>query len=158
MEDMGPVTYFVRVCLIQNRPNRSIALLQDTYINKIVKKYDIVNCREALTLIESGALNLIVSNPGQATKTEITQYQSKVGSVTYLATQTCTDITFLCSVLSRFLCNPLQVYIKAVDRVIRYLKGTRYLAIVYRGSALKQDVDKGILHRYSDSDFAGDIK
>ena len=86
MEDMGPVTYFVRVCLIQNRPNRSIALLQDTYINKIVKKYDIVNCKEALTLIESGALNLIVSNPGQATKTEITQYQSKVGSVTYPAT------------------------------------------------------------------------
>ena len=158
MEDMGPATYFVGVRLIRNRPNRSIALLQDTYINKIVKKYDMVNCREAPTPMESGALNLMVSNPGQATKTEITQYQSKVGSVTYPATQTRADIAFPCSVLSRFLCNPSQVYMKAVDRVIGYLKGTRYLAIVYGGSALKQDVDKGILHRYSDSDFVGDIE
>jgi hypothetical protein len=107
MEDIVPVTYFVGVRLIRNRLNRLIALLQDIYINKIVKKYDIVNCREALTLIESGALNLIVTNTGQATKTKITKYQSKVGSVTYPATQTCPDIVFLCSVLSRFLYNPL---------------------------------------------------
>jgi hypothetical protein len=108
--------------------------------------------------IESGVLNLMIVNPGQATKTKITKYQLKVNSVTYPASQTCLDIVFLCLVLSRFLCNLLNVYIKTVDQVIGYLKGTRYLAIIYRGSALKQDVDKGILYKYSDSDFTGDIK
>ena len=41
MDDIGPVTYFVGVRIIRNRANRSIALIQDAYITKILKKYGI---------------------------------------------------------------------------------------------------------------------
>ena len=43
-----------------------------------------MNCKGVATLIEAGALNLIVSNPGQATKQEVEAYQSIMGSLTYL--------------------------------------------------------------------------
>jgi hypothetical protein len=93
--------------------------------------------KETPTPIESGTLNLMITNPRQAIKTKITEYQLKVSSVTYPASQTHLDIVFLYLVLSRFLYNPSNIYIKAVDQVIGYLKGTRYLAIVYSRSTLK---------------------
>jgi hypothetical protein len=46
----------------------------------------------------------------------------------------------------------------SAGRVLRYIAGTKTLAIVYGGNAIKDDVDNGELHGYSDSDFAGDIE
>ena len=68
------------------------------------------NCKSIVILIEARALNLIVSNPRQATKQEVKAYQSIIGSLTYLATQTRTDIAFIYLVLSQFLINPSKDY------------------------------------------------
>jgi len=56
-------------------------------------------------------------------------------------------------VLSRFLINPSQQHIKAARRVLQYLQGTIYLAIVFGGG---NPGDKSMtLRGYSDADFAG---
>jgi hypothetical protein len=157
MDDLGPVNYFLGVRIVRNRANRSIALIQDAYISKVLKKYGMENCKPAATPMETGALNAMVANTGQATKTEILEYQSRIGSLTYLATQTRPDIAFACSVLSRFLVNPSKDHMNSAGRVLRYIAGTKTLAIVYGGTAI-QDPDNGELHGYSDSDFAGDIE
>ena len=77
--------------------------------------------------------------------------------MTYLAIQTYTDIAFTYSVLSRFLVNPSRDHLNTVDRLLRYIQGSKYLAVVLGGN-LDSDPDKGALHSYSDSDFAGDIE
>ena len=115
------------------------------------------NCKSASTPMDLGALNLMISNPNQATKQEIEEYQSKMGSLTYLATQTRTDIAFTCLVLSCFLVNPSRDHLNAADRLLRYVQGSKYLAVVLGGN-LDSDPDKGALHGYSDSDFAGDVE
>jgi hypothetical protein len=158
MDDLGPVNYFLGVRIIRNRQNRSIALIQDAYISKILKKYGVQNCKPVVTPMEVGTLNTMVTNPGEATKAEILDYQSKIGSLIYLATHTRPDIAFACSVLSRFLVNPSKDHIDCAGRVLRYIAGTKNLAVVYGGPAIKDDPDKGVLHGYSDSDFAGDVE
>ena len=74
MDDLGLVNYFLGVRIVRNRANRSIALIQDAYISKVLKKYSIENCKLAATPMETSALNTIVANTGQATKVEILEY------------------------------------------------------------------------------------
>jgi hypothetical protein len=74
IDDLGLVNYFLGVQIVRNYANRSITLIQDVYISKVLKKYSIENCKPAATLIETSALNAMVANIGQATKVEILEY------------------------------------------------------------------------------------
>lgn len=67
----------------------------------------------------------------------------------YCQTQTRPDIAYGVSLLSRFSSNPRQEHINAAKRLLRYLRGTIDLGIVYHGPA---DVEG-----YTDSDWAGDV-
>ena len=51
-------------------------------------------------------------------------YLQAVGSLLYLATATCSDISYTISVLAHFSKNPGLQYWKAVKHLFRYLKGT----------------------------------
>jgi hypothetical protein len=105
------------------------------------------------TPMEAGAMVHMVPYTGEATKQDIHLYQSIIGSEMYCATQTRPDIMFALSVLSRFLTNPSPQHIAAAKRVLRYLKGTTYLGVVYGGGDPgKEDM---ILMGYSDADYAG---
>ena len=157
IDDLGTVSYFLGVQIIRDCTIRSITLIQDTYISKVLYKYSIQNYKSTLIPIDPGTLNLMISNPNQATKQEIEEYQSKMGSMTYLAIQICTDIAFIYSVLSRFLVNLLRDYLNTADQLLRYIQGSKYLVVVLGGN-LDSDPDKGALYSYSDSDFTGDIE
>jgi len=154
MQDMGAATYFLGVRIVRNRAERSITLIQDAYIEKILTKYGMQDAKPTSTPMQLGALNLMVINPNQATKGDIEEYQSKMGSITYLAIQTRSDIAFECSVLSGFLTNPSQNHMNAANWLLRYIKGTQELGVQYGGKALANNT--GTLHGYSASDFAGD--
>ncbi|TQS35587.1 hypothetical protein Golomagni_03988 [Golovinomyces magnicellulatus] len=54
-----------------------------------------------------------------------------MGSINYLSCQTRMDISFACGALMRYLHNPSQAHIKGGKRILRYLAGTRYLAIKF---------------------------
>ena len=41
MQDLGPVTYFLGVRIVRNRAERSIQLIQDVYIRKVLKRFNI---------------------------------------------------------------------------------------------------------------------
>jgi len=92
---------------------------------------------------------------GTVSKKDIEEYGSIIGSLNYLVYQTRYDIAYTVSVLSRFLTNPSPVYIKIAKRVFQYLKGIKYLSIVYGGNIDDNEVMK--LYSYFDSDFAGNL-
>jgi hypothetical protein len=79
-------------------------------------------------------------------------YQSMISCINYLATQTRPDVTYAASVLSHFLVNPSPVYIKAVKRVLQYLKGTVDFSIIY-SSAEPPALN---LRLFSNTDYTGD--
>ena len=68
-----------------------------------------------------------------------------------------TDIAFIYSVLSCFLVNPLRDYLNTADRLLQYIQGSKYLAVVLRGN-LDSNLDKGALYSYLDLDFISNIK
>jgi hypothetical protein len=163
MNDLGPVTYFLGVRIIRDRKNRTIQLIQDAYIRKIIGRYKLEDSKPTSTPMQQGIQ--LAPNTEQASKADIEEYQSKMGSITYLAIQTRTDIAFACSVLSRFLTNPSKDHLNAADHLLRYIKGSADLCIQYGGPSQSKNLElrgyynkSGNLHGYSDSDFAGDIE
>ena len=61
------------------------------------------------------------------------------------------DITYAVSNVAKFCANPAKEHWIAVERIMRYLVGTMYLALLYRKNELKSCVG------FSDADWAGDL-
>lgn len=78
------------------------------------------------------------------------QYQSAVGSLLYLSVQTRPDITYAVNSAANYLAKLTIQRWKTVNRLMRYLKGTRNLGILYRNDGSTEFVG------YSDADWAGD--
>ena len=76
------------------------------------------------------------------------QYQSAVGSLMYLAVSTRPDISYSVGSLTRFNSKPTKEHWTALKRVLRYLKGTMDLGILYS----KAESDSCI--GYTDADWA----
>jgi hypothetical protein len=51
--------------------------------------------------------------------------------------------------------NPFLAYIKVIKRVLQYLKGTKYLNIVYGSDVNNDELMK--LHGFFDFDFVNDL-
>jgi hypothetical protein len=61
------------------------------------------------------------------------RYPQIVGSLMYLASATRPDISFVVNKLSRYMSNPGDDHWHALERVLRYLKGTTNYVIHYSG-------------------------
>uniref|UniRef100_A0A453R8Z6 Uncharacterized protein n=1 Tax=Aegilops tauschii subsp. strangulata TaxID=200361 RepID=A0A453R8Z6_AEGTS len=77
------------------------------------------------------------------------KYSHIIGSLMYLASGTRPDISFAVSKLSWFVSKPGDVHRKALERVMRYLKGTASYGIHYTGYPK-------VLEGYSDSNWISD--
>ncbi|XP_059289347.1 secreted RxLR effector protein 161-like [Lycium ferocissimum] len=95
-----------------------------------------VDIATKLTLDESG------------TSVEQKLYKGMIGSLLYL-TVSRPDIAFSVGLCARFQSNPKESHLKAIKRILRYLKGTSELGLWYpRGSNFN-------LVGYTDADYAG---
>ncbi|KAL0298882.1 UNVERIFIED_CONTAM: Retrovirus-related Pol polyprotein from transposon TNT 1-94 [Sesamum radiatum] len=76
-------------------------------------------------------------------------YASAVGSLMYAMMCTRPDLCVAVGIVSRYHRNPGPEHWIAVKRILRYLKGTSYMALCYHGGSLK-------LVGYSDADGSAD--
>ena len=77
-------------------------------------------------------------------------YLSAVGTLQYLATTTCPDISFTVGVLARFNSNPGMQHWKAVQHLFQYLKGSLDYKLVYGPTDSPQ-----LFTTYTDADHGG---
>ncbi|KAJ0789962.1 putative RNA-directed DNA polymerase [Helianthus annuus] len=77
-----------------------------------------------------------------------TQYRAMIGSLMYL-TASRPDIMFAVCLCARYQANPKESHMKAVKRILRYLKGKPKLGLWYPA-----DSDLTFV-AYTDSDFGG---
>jgi len=137
LRNMGTGDWFLGIRIVRNRSKKTIALVHDTYIEKIAKKFNQDSWKTPATPLP---LEELTPNNGRASKAEVKSFQEKIGSILYCAVMIRADVAFACSRLSQFLTNPSNQHHDAADRVIRYLYGTRFLAIVYGTSEEIQEL------------------
>ena len=120
-------------------------MTQQKYILDLLEEVKQTNCHITETPIEvNHKLALSENDP----KIEAGSYQDLIGKLLYLS-HTRPDICYAVNVLIQFMHSPRNSHFQAVNRVLRYLKGTLGLVITFKRTS------KIDLILYTDSDFAG---
>ncbi|GJY52050.1 putative ribonuclease H-like domain-containing protein [Tanacetum coccineum] len=143
MSSMGELTFFLGLQVKQKK--QGIFISQEKYVAEILKKFDLVHVKAAITPMET---KLPLTKDEEAFDVDVHLYRSMIGSLMYL-TASRPDIMYAVCVCSRFQVTPKTSHLNAVKRIFKYLKGKPNLGLWYpRDSPLN-------LEAFSDSDYGG---
>ncbi|CAL3964919.1 unnamed protein product [Diplocarpon coronariae] len=149
LKDLGPIKDYLSINIKYNQEKGYIKLYQEAYITKLLTRFDILASKPKNIPIEPKIK--LEPNPNKATSSEITRFQQIIGSLLFLTLATRPDISYAVIKLARFASNPSENHIIAVKNLLRYLKGTKSLGLIYKNSPNKY------ITRYCDADYARDI-
>ena len=149
LKDIGEVSSFLGVEIKRNYDNHSMQLNQSGYIEKILNKFGMNDCRP----VKTPAVNDIYSGEDHLCDKNI-PYREVVGSLLYLATRTRPDIAAAVGAVARQVENPMISHWIAVKRILRYIRGTSDYCLTLGGQ--KELCKTPVLEGYCDSDWGGD--
>ena len=139
MKDLGEPEIFLGMRIIRDRPNKTLALKQTEYTEKILERFNITECKtQRIPMVIRQVKNRVLKteeNSNEAEEFKIkakAPYREAIGSLLYLAGATRPDIGFAVNYLSRRQVNPTEEDWKEVKRIFRYLRGTSNLGLTYR--------------------------
>ena len=147
IKDLGKLSYFLGMSIVQNQEEKKTWIGQPAYTEKLLTKMGMSDCKPVKTPVDPG--NRLVKAAEDEEALDQPLYQSVVGSLMYLSTCTRPDIAFAVGVLARFSSKPNRNHWVAAKRVLRYLKGTTNFGLFYSDGS-------GVLG-YCDADWAGDM-
>ena len=125
MKDLGQISRFLGIDF-KIKPDE-IRMSQHVYTEKLLEKYNMLDCKPRLTPCEQK-----LSFSEDADPFDPTTYREAIGSLIYLSTCTRPDITWIVNKLSQFNQNPTIQHWTAVKHVLRYLKGTTNFCLSFR--------------------------
>lgn len=122
--------------------NGSVFINQMKYAEKIVERFNLSSANCVYTPIDPG-WDLTSSE-----KNCTAPYREAVGNLMFLQVVSRPDISFAVNIAARALENPSETHWLLVKRIIKYIKGTLDMGLLYRKT--------GVFEAYCDADFAGD--
>ena len=142
------MSYYLGLFIKRNRKLRKMFVSQPKYIDDIIEKYELID----LEIYPSTPMAYYISKEKEKiyyldTK-GIKDYQSRIGSLLFLAIMSRPDILFAVQCCSRFSKDPTNKNLKAANRTLYYIKGTKDKGIQFHS-------DNGvILHATVDVSYA----
>ena len=170
VKDLGEVKFLLGIGVTRDRQSGHIELSQQTYINQLLKHFNLQDAKPVTTPLSSGVRltqdDCPITDEEKSDMANV-PYASLVGVLMYAAIGTRPDIAFAVGALSRFLSNPGRRHWNEAKCVLTYLKCTSHYAIRYssdmsppgettgysRGVAMKPT--ESPVEGFSDSDWAG---
>nr|GEW59939.1 hypothetical protein [Tanacetum cinerariifolium] len=134
-KDLGEAANILGIKIYINRLRRLIGLCQSAYIKNILNRYCIENSkRGSIPMQEKLKLS---KSQGASTTAELKRmqnvsYASTVGSIMYHVRCTRPDVAFAQNVTSRFQYNPGDLHWTTIKNILKYLKNTKDMFLVYR--------------------------
>ena len=113
MTDMGNMIYFLGMKILYSE--KGIILHQLTYELEILKRFELTNCKTAITPAET---NHKLDSDAEGDDVDATTFKQLVGSLRYL----CNTMTYICyavGMVSRFMNKPKWSHYQAVVRILR---------------------------------------
>jgi len=146
VRDMEEVKDFIGTKVMRDKKTKKLTLSNPGHIMALLQAFGMDTCTPNKTAMASGVK---LSKTGENLLPDGNRYAELVGSLLYLSTTTRPDISFAVGVLSRFMSCPEQDHMRAARGVLRYLRGTFRLGVMYGGNEALQG--------YADAYWAGDI-
>jgi hypothetical protein len=126
MTDLGKMKYFLGVEVIQC--DQGIFIHQHKYSSEVLKRFGMEECNQVCSPIVPGC-RLVKDETGKASNA--TLYKQMIGCLMYLLA-TRPDMTFSVCLAARYMERPTEIHVAAVKRMLKYLKGTLNLGILYK--------------------------
>ena len=124
MKDLGDASFVLGIQIHRDRSSGVLGLSQKSYIEKLLKRFNMSSCSQVSTPIQKGetfSKAHCPQNDDERTKMKSVPYASAVGSLMYAQVCTRPDIAYAVGVLGRYLSDPGQKHWTAAKRVMRYL-------------------------------------
>lgn len=147
MKDLSEIKFFLGIKIERNHLKRTMTLSQEHYIDNLLKKFRMENCKTSNTPMEH---NLKLSNTiGE----ELTSkpYKTLIGCLMYLMLCMRRDLSYSISYFSRFQICATDEHWEYLKRVLKYLQKTKTLKLTFDST-----LDAGVLEGYVDADWAND--
>ncbi|GJR63477.1 putative RNA-directed DNA polymerase [Tanacetum coccineum] len=144
MKDLGRLKYFLGIEVLRSK--QVIFMYQKKYVLDLLAEIGMVDCKPADTPM---IMNQKLYTEKKARLADKGRYQRMVEKLIYLS-HTQPDIAHAVGVVSKFMHQPQKAHIKAVLRIIRYLKGTAGHGVLFKQNGHLET------QLYTDADWAGD--
>ena len=153
MKDVDEAAYILGIKIYRDRSRRLIGLSQSTYLDKILKRFKMDQSKKGfLPVLQGVRLSSAQSLTTAKDKEEMSviPYASAIGSIMYAMLCTRPDVNLAVSLVARYQSNPGKEHWTAVKNILKYLKRTKDMFLVYGG-------DKElIVNGYVDASFDTD--
>ncbi|GJR48932.1 retrotransposon protein, putative, ty1-copia subclass [Tanacetum coccineum] len=136
MKDLGEDAYILGIKIYRDRSKPLIGLSQSAYIDKILKKFNMHNSKKGYLPMEVKhelSNEMCASTPEEVAYMKKVPYASAVGSIMYAVRCTRPDVAFAQNLVSRYQQNPGKLHWVAVKHILKYLRNTRDMFLVYGG-------------------------
>ncbi|KAJ9552070.1 hypothetical protein OSB04_016115 [Centaurea solstitialis] len=137
MKDLGEAAYILGIKIYRNRSRQLIGLSQGTYIDKILKRFRMDESKKEFIPIQHGIVLSKAQCPESSQdkdKMKSIPYASAIGSIMYAMLCTRPDVAYSVSVTSRYQQNPGEAHWVAVKNILKYLRRTKEMFLVFGGS------------------------
>ncbi|GKA40987.1 retrovirus-related pol polyprotein from transposon TNT 1-94 [Tanacetum coccineum] len=155
MKELGPARKILGMEIVRDRGSRTLKVSQSGYVQKILNNYRMDNGKSVSVPLGAHfkvSLKDCPSNDWDVERMSKVPYANVVGSLMYLMVCTRPDIAYAVSIVSRYLANPSKNHWEAVKWILKYLKGTADVGLVYgRDQGKHVNVDG-----FVDADYAKD--
>ncbi|GIL78814.1 hypothetical protein Vretifemale_8246 [Volvox reticuliferus] len=149
VRDLGEIKVFLGM-EVKREENGDIVLSQAQYVERILRKYGLLEAKPKGTPMASGA-KIVGARTNDEPMDDPTSFRTLVGELNYLAVSTRPDLAYALSVLSRCMAKPTKSAMGMAKGVLRYLAGTKKIGLRF------QKMPEEHMDGFSDSDWAGDL-
>ena len=131
----------------------SIMLSQEKYIENILKREGMDDANPVSVPMDPN--DKIKPNPDGNEGSKSNSYAKLLGELQFLSNATRPDITYAVNRLAAYTANPSLQHVGAVKRILRYLKGTKKLAIKYTAKPqINLQENNNLFYGYADAAYA----
>jgi len=151
-KDLGEIKFALGVKIEENKG--IISLSQEAYINSMLRRFNMFECRKAETPLDPGVkLHKGDSQAAINDKQNVSQvqYREVVGSLMYLALHTRPDILYAVTKLSQYNSRPGEEHWHQAKHILRYINKTKDYRMTYRAGTEEK------IRIYCDADWGADL-
>lgn len=123
MKRLGDIGTFVGLNCERDRAQRQMIVHQHRYTTAILKRFNLDNCRPVTQPIDV-SVKFHKAMEGEE-RVDPAKYQSMIGSVMFLMLGSRPDLAYGCGLLARYSKEPTVAHAKALERMFRYIQGTK---------------------------------
>ena len=153
MKDMGEAVYILGIRIYRDRSKKLIGLSQSSYIDKVLSRFNMQDSKRGFLPMSHGislSKTQCPSTQDERDRMSKIPYASAIGSIMYAMLCTRPDVANALSMTSRYQSNPGEQHWIAVKNILKYLRRTKDLFLIYGGE------EQLIVNGYADASFQTD--